>query len=343
MGLFSKLFGKSDKDIGEEVSKDVEQLAELLKDNSDELYGLPEGYKPGDASDVSDEVKARLPRLLQELDASVPAKPRVKLTPVRASTNVFDNKLGGTPYLPKGFEYPVVREGKHMGKPLRMLAQINFAKLPPMEGFPEKGILQFYAGCDGDELIGMDFDNGFNQNTFRVIFHSEIIEDVTKIYSAKDMPTFDDDDLMFPYKGRFMLKMAEEAEQHPISASDYNFQKAVLAAYNKVFGTSYDSVFGLANSNSIYQHDEELCDLLYETRNLSGSGVGGYPYFTQSDPREYSEEAAKCSVLLFQLDSEGSGDDEIIWGDCGVGNFFISPEDLAALDFSHVLYNWDCC
>ncbi len=343
MGFFSKLFGKSDKDISEEVSKDVEQLAELLKDNSNELYGLPEGYKPEDASNVSEETKARLPRLLEALDAVAPPRPRVKLTPVRASTNVFDNKLGGTPYLPKGFEYPTVREGEHMGKPLRMLAQINFAKLPPMEGFPEKGILQFYAGCDGDELIGMDFNDGFNQNTFRVIFHSEIIEDVTKIYSAKDMPSFDDDELMFPYKGRYLLKVAEEAEAHPISASDYHFQRAVLEAYNKTFGTTYDSVFGMAETNSIYQHDKELCDLLYETRQLSGSGVGGYPYFTQSDPREYDDKAAKCNILLFQLDSEGGGDDMIMWGDSGVGNFFIREEDLAARDFSNVLYNWDCC
>ena len=31
-----------------------------------------------------------------------------------------------------------------------------------------------------------------------------------------------------------------------------------------------------------------------------------------------------------------------MWGDCGVGNFFINAEDLKRLDFSNVLYNWDC-
>jgi len=31
-----------------------------------------------------------------------------------------------------------------------------------------------------------------------------------------------------------------------------------------------------------------------------------------------------------------------MWGDCGVGNFFINIEDLKNLDFSDVLYNWDC-
>ncbi|MFR5020261.1 DUF1963 domain-containing protein [Faecalibacillus intestinalis] len=29
-------------------------------------------------------------------------------------------------------------------------------------------------------------------------------------------------------------------------------------------------------------------------------------------------------------------------GDSGVGNFFISKEDLKNKDFSHVRYYWDC-
>ena len=35
--------------------------------------------------------------------------------------------------------------------------------------------------------------------------------------------------------------------------------------------------------------------------------------------------------------------DIVMWGDSGVGNFFINAEDLKRLDFSNVVYNWDCC
>jgi uncharacterized protein YwqG len=35
-------------------------------------------------------------------------------------------------------------------------------------------------------------------------------------------------------------------------------------------------------------------------------------------------------------------DDEICWGDDGVGNFLIRAEDLEKLDFSQVIYNYDC-
>ncbi len=36
-------------------------------------------------------------------------------------------------------------------------------------------------------------------------------------------------------------------------------------------------------------------------------------------------------------------EDYILWGDAGVGNFFINREDLKRRDFSKILYNWDCC
>ncbi|NEO53661.1 MAG: DUF1963 domain-containing protein [Okeania sp. SIO3B5] len=30
------------------------------------------------------------------------------------------------------------------------------------------------------------------------------------------------------------------------------------------------------------------------------------------------------------------------WEDTGIGDFFIKPSQLKVLDFSTVLYNWDC-
>ena len=48
--------------------------------------------------------------------------------------------------------------------------------------------------------------------------------------------------------------------------------------------------------------------------------------------------------LMFQLDSEfGTDDYYILWGDCGVGSFFATKEQLRNLDFAECLYSWDCC
>ena len=69
-----------------------------------------------------------------------------------------------------------------------------------------------------------------------------------------------------------------------------------------------------------------------------------YPYFTQEDPRINAGELAGLDVLLFQLDSDMQDrKDLVLWGDCGVANFFISREALRRRDFSRVCYNWDCC
>lgn len=51
------------------------------------------------------------------------------------------------------------------------------------------------------------------------------------------------------------------------------------------------------------------------------------------------------NVMLLQVDSEfveGERRYLILWGDCGIANFFIREKDLKAQDFSNILYNWDC-
>jgi uncharacterized protein YwqG len=80
---------------------------------------------------------------------------------------------------------------------------------------------------------------------------------------------------------------------------------------------------------------KELDDYVWDNFESNGHKIGGYAFFTQTDPRHDEKEDY---ILLLQIDS----DKEIIWGDIGVANFFIRPADLAKKDFTQVLYNWDC-
>lgn len=298
--------------------------------------------------EFTQETLEKLAELLELLDEKCPPQPHLRLKPVRAqTTSVFDSKLGGIPYFPKDMDYPKVLEGSLEGKPLKLLAQLNFEKLPLLEGFPGKGILQFFAGCDDDDVYGIDFDDGFHQNGFRIIYHENITDDVTKLMSEEDMPAFDSEDDYYPFTGEFLLK-AGECHLHPITVSDYRFDKAVAESYNALFGGDVVGMWAERDGKKgICQVDKMLYDAIYEVRAKAGSGLGGYPFFTQDDPRPANEDYETCNVLLFQLDSESGGDggwdDEIMWGDCGVGNFFISAENLAKRDFSRVLYTWDCC
>ncbi|MFR1310343.1 MAG: DUF1963 domain-containing protein [Gallintestinimicrobium sp.] len=68
----------------------------------------------------------------------------------------------------------------------------------------------------------------------------------------------------------------------------------------------------------------------------------GYPHFRQWDSR--SMKRNYYDTLLFQLDSDfWKNQWRILWGDAGVGSFFINSKKLEELDFGDVLYNWDCC
>lgn len=298
--------------------------------------GSPEEKK----MNISPETQEKLDKVLAKVDELIPPVETVRLKLSRGETTVFDSKMGGTPYLPKGMEYPTVRSGEHAGKPLYFLAQLNFGRLPRIAGFPTGGILQFYAGCPNDELYGADFDDPCDQNGFRVIYHESVIADESALYSAEDMPETDLDDMYFPFTGEFLLT-AEEPSAMPLTEGDIRFEGAVFRAYNEIFGANITKRYG---DGGLCKVDEALYDALYETRCIPKTRMGGYPYFTQSDPR-YKDELSGHTVLLFQSDSENGGEgweNAVCWGDMGVANFFIRPEDLARRDFSNVLYNWDC-
>lgn len=60
---------------------------------------------------------------------------------------LWQSKIGGYPYLPKGMPYPADRR---TGQMMMFLQQINCAELPRIEGLelPQQGLLQFYVGLN---------------------------------------------------------------------------------------------------------------------------------------------------------------------------------------------------
>jgi hypothetical protein len=76
--------------------------------------------------------------------------------------------------------------------------------------------------------------------------------------------------------------------------------------------------------------------------------VGGYPFFVQNDPRDEFKELRGHTVNLLTIVSESENEEnedeeiEIMWGDAGAANWLITPEALAARDFSQVVFEWAC-
>jgi len=251
--------------------------------------------------------------------------PCVKLTATRGFTDIFDSKFGGTPYLPPGFEYPHNKNIHSEKNPLKLLCQLNFAQLPQLLGFPAEGILQFYIPFeDSEDIYGIDFDHPTRQDSWRVVYHRQIIKERARL---QDPPFFADEDAYFPFSGEFALKM--EQALMPIIPSDYSWEDF----FQNVLESS---AIGQVLKDK-YNEDDVREALLELDPDSAGHRVGGYPFFTQGDPREYSN-YKDHSVLLLQIDSEG----EIIWGDVGVATFLITPDALMRSDFSEVHYYWDC-
>lgn len=237
--------------------------------------------------------------------------------------SLLQSKAGGRGYLPKEQGYPTNEEGD----PLSLLAQINFAEMPQMENYPEFGLLAFYVDYQ-DGVYGLDFHNQTEQKGFRVFFFEDLGEECL---TAEEQDVFfegvDEDEFYPVVYGEF--KITGQVTDQILLEDSYDFENE--------FGNDF---YDLADQ--IFSEDN---DMSYELQLLAKktSQVGGYPYFIQQDPRKYSD-IPHHDTLLFQLVSEDLDRNTIavIWGDSGVGNFFINKQDLINHDFSNILYNWDC-
>lgn len=243
-------------------------------------------------------------------------KPYLKIDIKPGSSKLWQSKFGGLPYLPQAINYPTNKQGEY----LKLLAQLNFSEMPRLENFPTQGILQFYIDSN-DPSYGFDYDAPTNQDDFRIIYFEKIVENVNNLVTEFNFLKEHEDS---PIRGEFNLSFTHYYS--PIHTNDGTF--------NQYFPNFDDD--GLLE---IYE--KWYCQYFWIRGNQHK--LGGYPDFTQEDPRfnpEYED-----YILLLQIASDyghhGEGND-ICWGDAGIGNFFIKPSQLKRLDFSQVLYNWDC-
>lgn len=239
------------------------------------------------------------------------------------------SKFGGYPYWSKNMEYPT---SKADGEKLILLAQINFAEVPHLEDFPEKGILQFFIKNNDDYGCGFDSDE-----QWEIVFHENIEEPMTedelRALGVKAASEIDKDECYLPLNSEFALSFEKSVHSMGPSCDD-RFDSAVEKAAKKIKLPLPEGNFSAYNA---------LNGEVYETffdEYQAGHRIGGYPYFTQYDPRSADD---GYDVLLLQIDTDDDGGHQIMWGDSGIANFFIKREDLEKRDFSKVIYNWDCC
>ncbi len=269
------------------------------------------------------------------------SKPVIRVKAEKAEgLGLTDSKFGGLPYWEKGRECPCTSDGK----PLFMIVQMNFAQMNSAQAggevalskefplLPETGILQFFIASD--DLMGLNFDDPTKQDTFRVVYHKDVDEDVT----AEDVMATGMGSGTMLNREKEYLPLYDEYKLSFVKDSDC-VDYCLEDEYEEAIRKALDVVCQMEVDNDAFeQFFDENDDELVENLSEWGHKIFGYPNFTQYDPRD-EEQKEEFDTLLFQMDSQ---DNDILWGDCGVANFFICSENLKNLDFSKVLYNWDC-
>ena len=250
-------------------------------------------------------------------------------------TPLTSSNVAGWFYLPKTSTIPTTSKGEQ----LMYLAQINCEELPENSIYPSKGIMQFWI-FGGDYNLGNDYTKPTSDSKKRVIYYPEIDkhfseEELREMYEPqKDKK---EDELITPINVGAPFAMSFEKTSQWIMPNDFRFEEIFTEKLNEHIDEQQ------AEGDESYDIDDEEVDEIIEELDISNhTQIGGYGHFTQEDPRMY-EDFEDYTELLFQLDSEfGTDDYYILWGDCGVGNFFATKEQLRNLDFAECLYSWDC-
>lgn len=257
----------------------------------------------------------KLPKELRKYKDNISKSllPSISLSLEKENLKIWESKFGGVPYLPKEYDYPI----DSYGTPMVLLAQINFSEMPILKDFPTKGILQFYISLNKNSLYGLNIRDKTCQSDFRVIYHKTVIKDEYLLQNNFDfLNEINLNDS--PIKGEY--KLIPKKCIQPINSTCYNFEE-------------------ILQINESEEDYDNVCKKLFKYGG--GNQIEGYPFFTQYDIRNREED---YDVLLLQIDSTYGENNEVLieWVDSGIGNFFIKRSHLKNLDFSKVLYNWDC-
>ena len=252
-------------------------------------------------------------------------------------TPLTSSNVAGWFYLPKTSTIPTTSKGEQ----LMYLAQINCEELPENSIYPSKGIMQFWI-FGGDYNLGNDYTKPTSDSKKRVIYYPEIEEHFAEVELSEMYKPEEDKkegELITPINDGAPFAMSfEKTSQWPLP-NDFRFEEI----FNEKLNEHIEETKAEEGFESYDIGEEESYDIIEDLDIPNHTQIGGYGHFTQEDPRMY-DDFEDYTELLFQLDSEfGTDDYYILWGDCGVGNFFAKKEQLRNLDFAECLYSWDCC
>lgn len=303
-----------------------------------------------------------LPPVIQKLlDETRKPVVRIKYNDHK-NLSLTNSKLGGVGYLPASEVYPVATDGAM----LTMLCQINFAEVTAAitddslnKVLPKKGLLQVFV--DGRKQIcksGSKTSKSYLPNSsYQVRFWEDLSEpvnigeldtyiEILSVVGNQDPYRQESYGLPLDISNPIGLSFLQEHQSIQTECIEYeklddSLKIPPAGELAKIIG---------ADSNTIkdwefYEHELQMnypASVLTtygyeELSNKGGSHLLGYGFFVQGDTRVRNPEIEDF-ILLFQMNSDI--EKGVMWGEFGLGHFFIHPKDLAAHDFSKLGYYW---
>jgi uncharacterized protein YwqG len=246
------------------------------------------------------------------------ALPALRLTPgASGAPEAGGNRIGGPAWLAPGEDWPA----DSRGIPLELVAQLDFAALPALAGFPGSGLLQFFVGRS--DLYGADFDDPARGEA-RVIWRPRLaggqLHAPPPLVEVPGVPFSDYSPLSSD---------AIRDNGLPLAAAPFADEYGMNNREIDNWLERYETRPGFARLEQLVEEHVAARPPCHQ--------VGGHPVFTQYDFRQPGLCDDYDRVLL-RLTS----DEAIAWGDAGEALFMIRAADLARQDFSSVAFYWDC-
>lgn len=297
---------------------------------------------------------------------SIPTRPALALKESSRPDSPTTSKVCGTPYLPEHAPYPY-----YDGRPMFFIAQFNFSELEQLPGFPTTGLLQLFVPDSdyyGDSRMVPDqsptpFARYFEDLSAPHVGETpeEEILDSGEHPAPEPLDPVTIDGVRFDQEvnwstHEFGRSFIDPRGPHALlrRGRDYvdihTFRGSLVSRWviggETTFeqpsrgrqGTTEDA-FAAAVARAeqegftVDPHADEYLEPV-DCTDENGSSLGGYAILLNNSPFD----PADPRITLATIDQDGPCE----WGDAGVGNFYIHPDDLAARSFDRVYFVWEC-